>query len=122
MARHAHGIPARHIRSASRTWMALLAGIGAATLNVAYAKQPQLPAPCHSNPHAAEDREAVLNRGDVRKLPDALRNRLAELAARPHSQLPTQAYAEADQPSQLFQYYLLDRSEEHTSELQSPMY
>jgi len=30
------------------------------------------------------------------------------MAGRPHSQLPTQAYAEADQPSQLFQYYLLD--------------
>ena len=108
MERHAYGNPAMHIPSAGRRWLTLLAGVSAFTLNVADAKQPQLPAPCHSNPHAAEDREAVLNRGDVRKLPDALRNRLAELAARPHSQLPTQAYAEADQPSQLFQYYLLD--------------
>jgi hypothetical protein len=33
---------------------------------------------------------------------------LARLANRPHSQLPTQVYAEADKPSQLFQYYLLD--------------
>src|SRR5438067_5824017 len=108
MERHAYGNPAMHIPSAGRRWLTLLAGASAFTLNVADAKQPQLPAPCHSNPHAAEDREAVLNRGDVRKLPDALRNRLAELAARPHSQLPTQAYAEADQPSQLFQYYVLD--------------
>src|SRR5438045_3229651 len=108
MERHAYGNPAMHVRSAGRRWLTLLAGVSAFTLNVAYAKQPQLPAPCHSNPHAAEDRAAVLNRGDVRNLPDALRNRLAELAARPHSQLPTQAYAEADQPSQLFQYYLLD--------------
>jgi hypothetical protein len=30
------------------------------------------------------------------------------LADRPHSQLPVQAYAEAANPSQLFQYYLLD--------------
>jgi hypothetical protein len=30
------------------------------------------------------------------------------MAGRPHSQLPTQAYAEAPNPSQLFQYYLLD--------------
>ncbi|SMF15769.1 hypothetical protein [Pseudogulbenkiania subflava] len=50
----------------------------------------------------------TLSRGDIRQLPAPLRNRLGELAARPHSQLPTQAYAEADGPSQLFQYYLLD--------------
>src|SRR5207248_8487103 len=35
-------------------------------------------------------------------------NRPAELAARPHSQPPTRADAEADQPRQLFQYYVLD--------------
>ena len=73
-----------------------------------YAKQPQPPAPCHPNPHVAEDMQSVLNRGDIRHLPQPLRDRLAEQAGRPHSQLPTQAYAEADQPSQLFQYYLLD--------------
>ena len=102
------------IAAMSRSRMALLAGTSLLALNVAYAKPPlqptQPPPPCHPNPHAAKDREAVLNRGDVRQLPDPLRNRLAELAARPHSQLPTQAYAEADQPSQLFQYYLLDPS------------
>jgi hypothetical protein len=75
---------------------------------VSDAKQLQPPAPCHPNPHAAADRERVRTRGDVRLLPEPLRQRLAELAGRPHSQLPTQAYAEADQPSQLFQYYLLD--------------
>ena len=37
-----------------------------------------------------------------------LKDRLAQLANRPHSQLPTQAYAEADKSSLLFQYYLLD--------------
>ena len=108
MERDANKNRVKNIPAMPRKVMTLLAGIGAVALNVAYAKQPQLPAPCHSNPHAAEDREAVLNRGDVRNLPDPLRNRLAELAARPHSQLPTQAYAEADQASQLFQYYLLD--------------
>jgi hypothetical protein len=75
---------------------------------MANAKPPQPPPPCHPNPHAAADRERVLTRGDVRHLPEPLRQRLAALAGRPHSQLPTQAYAEADQPSQLFQYYLLD--------------
>jgi hypothetical protein len=68
----------------------------------------QPPAPCHANPRANADIQAVLTRGDVRRLPQALRVRLATLAGRPHSQLPTQAYAEADQPSRLFQYYLLD--------------
>jgi hypothetical protein len=41
-------------------------------------------------------------------LPGPLQARIGSLAARPHSQLPTQAYAEADGASQLFQYYLLD--------------
>jgi hypothetical protein len=50
----------------------------------------------------------VRTRGDVSQLPAPLQDRLAQLANRPHSQLPTQAYAEADGASQLFQYYLLD--------------
>ncbi|SCK55869.1 hypothetical protein VAR608DRAFT_5777 [Variovorax sp. HW608] len=68
----------------------------------------QPPPPCHPNPHARADGEAVLQRGDVRHLPGPLKERLEVLAERPHSTLPTQAYAEADQPSQLFQYYLVD--------------
>jgi hypothetical protein len=88
----------------------LMAAVGLAIIApyAGYAKQPQPPAPCHPNPHAEEDKERILERGDVRHLPERLRARLADLAARPHSQLPTQAYAEADKPSQLFQYYLLD--------------
>jgi hypothetical protein len=74
------------------------------------------PPPCHPNPHAVNDIVSVLTRGDVRQLPQPLAERLAILAGRPHSQLPTQAYAEASfdkapnkpKPSQLFQYYLLD--------------
>ena len=68
----------------------------------------QPPSPCHPNPHANADGETVAHRGDVRHLPDPLQDRLEVMAQRPHSALPTQAYAEADQPSQLFQYYLLD--------------
>ncbi|HEV8689559.1 MAG TPA: hypothetical protein VGQ91_04620 [Ideonella sp.] len=49
-----------------------------------------------------------MNRGDVVMLPQPLKDRLHILAKRPHSALPIQAYAEADDPSQLFQYYLLD--------------
>jgi hypothetical protein len=44
----------------------------------------------------------------VKHLPDALQERLIRQADRPHSYLPLQAFAEADKPSQLFQYYLLD--------------
>jgi hypothetical protein len=80
----------------------------------AHAQQP--PAPCHANPSANNDMAVVRNRDDIRFLPGPLQDRLVQLAGRPHSQLPTQAYAEAhfDQPpmkpkpSQLFQYYLLD--------------
>src|SRR5262249_5845948 len=77
------------------------------------AEQPS--PPCHPNPLAFVDMAIVRNRGDIRNLPDPLVDRLARQAGRPHSQLPTQAYAEAHfddttkpKPSQLFQYYLLD--------------
>lgn len=87
----------------------LVAACGIGMWSVAAgAASNQPPPPCHPNPHAIADGEAVTHRGDVRHLPDALQDRLRVLAQRPHSALPTQAYAEADQPSQLFQYYLLD--------------
>ncbi len=70
------------------------------------AEQP--PPPCHPNPNAAADRAAVGNRGDVVNLPQPLKDRLVQLADRPHTYLPIQAFAEADGASQLFQYYLLD--------------
>jgi hypothetical protein len=95
----------------SRALAGLAAGLAIFAPSVVLAAKPpqgQPPPPCHSNSRAASDRETVLHRDDVRKLPDPLRTRLAELAARPHSQLPTQAYAEANDPSRLFQYYLLD--------------
>ena len=47
-------------------------------------------------------------RGDVKFLPAPLQNRLVELAQRPHSYLPLTVFSEADEPSQLFGYYLLD--------------
>ena len=81
-------------------------GMAMGLFSVAYAEQP--PPPCHPNPTAAADRAAVANRGDVAKLPQPLIDRLVRLADRPHTALPLQAFAEADKPSQLFQYYLLD--------------
>jgi len=82
--------------------------------SISYSQQP--PPPCNPNPRANVDSAVVRTRGDVRPLPGPLQSRLVQLAARPHSQLPTQAYAEAHsdkapfkpKPSQLFQYYLLD--------------
>jgi hypothetical protein len=89
--------------------LAAAAGVAAgAGLPAARAATVLPPPPCHPNPHPIQDEQTVTQRGDVRQLPDDLRNRLGRLAARPHSALPTQAYAEADFPSQLFQYYLLD--------------
>src|SRR5713226_1481006 len=95
---------------------ALVATLGLAVLApyAGYAEQP--PPPCHPNLHANEDMAKVRTRGDIVNLPDPLEDRLVRLADRPHSQLPTQAYAEAHfntvpfkpKPSQLFQYYLLD--------------
>jgi len=49
-----------------------------------------------------------MTRGDVAPLPLALKNQLTRMACRPHSTLPIQFFSEADTPSQLFQYYLLD--------------
>ncbi len=79
-----------------------------AALYAGRARAEQPPAPCHSNPQAGADRSAVHQRGDIAHLPDRLQDRLERMAERPHTYLPMQAYAEADKPSQLFQYYLLD--------------
>ncbi|MFC5489007.1 hypothetical protein [Dokdonella soli] len=80
----------------------------AALLAAAAARAEQPPAPCHPNPQAKEDVETVSERGDIKHLPDHLQDALERLADRPHTYLPLQIYAEADSPSQLFQYYLLD--------------
>ena len=50
----------------------------------------------------------IKNRGDIRHLPAPLKDRIGVLAGRPHTFLPMRAFSEADKPSQLFQYYLLD--------------
>jgi hypothetical protein len=63
---------------------------------------------CNKNSHSAADANVVRHRGDVVKLPDRLKDRLAALGGAPHTYLPLQIFAEAAKPSQLFQYYLLD--------------
>jgi hypothetical protein len=73
------------------------------------AEQP-LP-PCHPNPSAAADTAALAARADITSLPQVLKDRLLQLADRPHTYLPMPAFNEADGPSQLFQYYLLDTTD-----------
>jgi len=89
-------------------WASLLAMLSlvAFTQNTAHAEHP--PPPCHPNPNAAADRAAVTSREDIVNLPQPLKDRLVQLADRPHTYLPMQAFDEADGASQLFQYYLLD--------------
>ena len=94
--------------AAPRRILLLLAILSLASLpiRIGYTEQP--PPPCHPNPRASVDREIVANRDDVRQLPVSLKDRLVRLADRPHTVLPLQVFAEADNSSQLFQYYLLD--------------
>src|SRR3979411_1651437 len=80
-------------------------GIAIGYLSIANAEQPS--PPCHPNPNAAADRQTVATRADVTQLPQPLQAQLVRLADRPHTYLPLQVFAEADKPSQLFQYYLL---------------
>src|SRR5262245_35356209 len=54
------------------------------------------------------DVTALLQRQDIIHLPAPLKNVLATMAGRPKTFSPQRAFAEADKPSQLFQYYLLD--------------
>src|SRR5262245_50839037 len=47
-------------------------------------------------------------RGDGRNLPAPLKERIVELANRPHTYPPLTIFSEAPTPSQLFGYFLLD--------------
>ena len=87
---------------------AVLAATVAPVLGVNAARAEQPPPPCHPNPNATADEAAVRGRGDIINLPGELQDRLAQLSNRPHTYLPLQVFNEADNPSQLFQYYLLD--------------
>jgi hypothetical protein len=53
---------------------------------------------------------SLRGRGDLKFLPEPLQDRLVEVARRPHVYPPLTAFSEADAPSQLFGYYLLDTS------------
>jgi hypothetical protein len=57
---------------------------------------------------SAATSDGIIGRADVRNLPEPLKDRLVELANRPNTYEPARAFSEADKPSKLFQYYLLD--------------
>jgi hypothetical protein len=84
-----------------------------ATAAVVHATPP-VPHGIHPSPAGGPPSRVVMNqqrvahRGDVAGLPAPLKARLVELAGRPHTYLPLTVFAEADSPSQLFAYYLLD--------------
>ncbi len=91
----------------------ILAGAGALWLTAPVTAQnddddPRHEAGSQNAQTLRQDMRQVARRGDVRRLPAPLRQRLVEMAGRPHSLLPLTVFSEAEQPSQLFQYYLLD--------------
>jgi hypothetical protein len=62
-----------------------------------------------------QDAREIAARGDVASLPGPLKDRIVEMAGRPHTYVPQTVFSEVkgidkdtDVPSQLFQYYLLD--------------
>jgi hypothetical protein len=59
-------------------------------------------------PHPQGRPGAIVRHRDVKDLPAPLKQRLLDLAARPHSFPPLTIFSEAPGPSQLFGYYLLD--------------
>lgn len=91
----------------SRTAVAVAMSVGLAGMFSGPSRAEQPPPPCNPNPTAAQDRFAVAQRADVINLPFPLLARLVRMADRPHSELPIRAFAEASDPSQLFQYYRL---------------
>ena len=63
----------------------------------------------------SRDAREIAERGDVAPLPAPLKDRIVEMAGRPHTYVPQTLFSEVrgngkddDVPSQLFQYYLLD--------------
>ena len=65
--------------------------------------------PARSNVNGREpDFHSLRRRGDIKFLPVPLQDRLVELARRPHTHLPLTVFGEAEGPSQLFGYYLVD--------------
>jgi hypothetical protein len=52
--------------------------------------------------------DSLSQRGDIKNLPAPLKQRIIDLARRPHTFLPLTVFSEAPTPSRLFGYFLLD--------------
>jgi hypothetical protein len=87
---------------------ALATVLATATATLSGEHPEQLPPPCHARQGAQADMAQVRKRNDIKRLPAPLQDAIVRMAGRPHSVLPVQAQAEADSPSLLFQYYVLD--------------
>ncbi len=76
-----------------------------------------------ARPQAGDTRSVrqLRRRGDVAPLPLDLCDRIVELEKRPHSQSPLTVFAEADEPSLLFRYYLLDTTEFEANPFTGPI-
>jgi hypothetical protein len=81
---------------------ALVGIVGLAAMPLVYADEVQ------TQDADTQSVQTFLDRADIRQLPAPLREKLGQLAGRPNTFNPMRAFAEADKPSQLFEYYLLD--------------
>ena len=88
----------------NRVLLALATAVLAALAAIGIDAQSDGPTGANREPNFS----SLQSRGDVKFLPAPLQDRLVELARRPHSYLPLTVFSEADEPSQLFGYYLLD--------------
>jgi hypothetical protein len=93
----------KYVRKVQRSWKRAAIVLALAVVAVGAATWE-----ARSASRATMSRENIAHRGDIRHLPKPLRDRLVELANRPHTYAPMRAFAEADTSSQLFEYYLLD--------------
>ena len=87
-----------------RNWVWITACVCMLLVGVGLSRTPVRAAAAYR----ADKRAKLAKRGDIRSLPDPLKQRLVDLGERPRSTDPIQAFAEADQPSMLFGYFLLD--------------
>src|SRR5262249_57049101 len=71
---------------ASGVFLLAMFGLVALPPDMGYAQQP--PPPCHPNRQANEDMATVRTRGDIRHLPDPLKDRLVEFAGAPPNPIP----------------------------------
>lgn len=122
---HPHAEPSiqpTRSRSAAATLSLLIACALSAAADAApgrFGPRPDSTAGSEGRTIAAARR--FVRRGDIAPLPEPLRERLTELVVRPHSVEPLTVFSEADDPSQLFAYYLIDTVEFEPTPFTAPI-